>query len=324
MVPALLALCAVGVFTGSVHLPADRVLAALSGSGSQLENLVVLDHRFSRAVAAVLVGCALGCAGALTQSVTRNPIASPDILGVASGAGFFAVLLVTQPSIASHTGENAATELLAPVAVLGGIVTTAVILALAWRGGFDGLRLILVGLSVNAIALAGTSWLLTRAELEDAQIATRWLTGSLEGVRMPDVTALTPVVLCGLVLCAALARDLGALRLGRDVAPGLGTRPGRTEALALLLAVVLVSGATAVAGPIAFVAFVAPQVAMRLFGTPGPPPLAAGLTGALLVLAADMTAQRLPAELPVGVPTAVLGAPYLLYLLNHHRRRTSV
>ncbi|OEV04143.1 FecCD family ABC transporter permease [Streptomyces oceani] len=323
-VAVLLVLCGVSVFTGSFDVPADRVLATLAGNGESVERLVVLDHRLARVLAAVLVGAALGCAGALTQSVTRNPIASPDLLGVTGGASFFAVLLVTQPAIASRTGEHAAAELLAPMAVLGGLATTALILALSWRGGFDGLRLILVGLSINSLALSGVSWLLTRAELEQAQVATRWLTGSLNGVRLPDVTLMTPVVLCGFLACAVLARDVAALRLGREVAPTLGTAPGRTEALALFVAVVLVSGATAVAGPIAFVAFVAPQAAMRVFRTPGPPPLAAGLLGALLVLAADMTAQRLPAELPVGVPTAILGAPYLLYLLNQHRRRTSV
>ncbi|MFG3257914.1 FecCD family ABC transporter permease [Streptomyces sp. NPDC048172] len=320
---ALLGAVALGLFTGSLAMPADRVLAALAGSGTRIENLVVIDHRLSRTLAAVLVGFALGCSGGLTQSVTRNPLASPDILGVTSGAGFFAVLLATRPEVASRVGDGPAAEVLAPAALLGGLVTTGCVLALSWRSGFDGLRLVLVGLSVNALALAGTSWLLTRAELEEAQVATRWLTGSLAGVRMPDVALMGPLVLLGILACLRVSRDLGALRLGRDVAPVLGTRPARTEAWALLTAVLLVAGATAVAGPIAFVAFVAPQAAMRLFRTAGPPPLAGGLAGAFLVLGADLVAQWLPAELPVGIPTAVIGAPYLLFLLNHHRRRTS-
>ncbi|WP_216311792.1 FecCD family ABC transporter permease [Streptomyces nanshensis] len=321
---AVLALVAAALFTGDVSLPNGRVLAALAGDGTRIEHLLVVEHRLARALSGVLVGAALGCAGALTQSVTRNPIASPDILGVTAGASLFAVLLVTRPQLASRTGDQAAAELLASAAVSGGLLTAVCILLLSWRGGLDGMRIVLVGLSFHALALAGVSWLLTRAELEEAQVATRWLTGSLAGVRMSDVTLLGPLVLCALATCAVLARDLDALRLGRETAPTLGTSPVRTEAVALLVAVLLVSVATAVAGPVAFVAFVAPQAAMRAFGTAGPPPLAGALTGALLVLGADTAAQRLPVELPVGVPTAVLGAPFLLFLLNRHRRRTSV
>ncbi|WP_240487309.1 FecCD family ABC transporter permease [Actinomadura flavalba] len=316
---ALLGVAGVAVFSGSLDIAPARVLAALAGDGTRVETLVVVDRRLARTLAAVLVGFALGCAGALTQSITRNPIASPDILGVTTGAGFFAVLLITHPALLP--GGSA---MLAAAAITGGLVTTGGILALSWRAGFDGLRLILVGISVNAIGMAGVSWLLLRTDIDQAAVAMRWLTGSLSGARMPDVLLLAPFVLAAGLACAYLARDLAALRLGRSVAPALGTAPGRTEALALLVAVVLASGATAVAGPVAFAAFVAPQAAMRLFGTAGPPPLAGGLTGALLILAADLTAQRLPAELPVGVVTAVVGAPFLLYLLHRHRRRTSV
>ncbi|MGI5327706.1 FecCD family ABC transporter permease [Actinomadura nitritigenes] len=324
VVTVLLAtLCAISVFTGSLHIPFDRALAALTGGGTRIEHLVIVEHRLSRALAAVLVGFALGCAGALTQTITRNPIASPDILGVGSGAAFFAVLLVTRPEVTRALGDHPAGQVLAPAAIAGGLITTAAVLGLSWRAGFDGMRLILVGIGVNSVALAGVSFLLTRADLDQADAAKRWLTGSLAGVRMGEVLFMAPLVLAGAVACAVLARDLSALRLGRHVAPALGTSPGRTEAIALLTAVLLTSGAVAVAGPIAFVAFLAPQAAMRAFGTIGPPPPAGGLTGALLVLGADLAAQRLPTELPVGVPTAVIGAPGLLYLLNQHRRRTS-
>jgi iron-siderophore transport system permease protein len=321
---ALVVMVAVSVCTGSLDIPLDRVLAALTGGGTRIEHLVIVEHRLARALAAVLVGFALGCAGALTQTITRNPIASPDILGVTAGAAFFAVIVVTRPEMMEAFGDRPAGQLLAPAAIAGGLATTGLILWLSWRAGFDGLRLILVGLGVNAVALAGVSYLLTRADLDAADAAARWLTGSLAGVRMGEVVFLAPLVTAGAVACAVLARDLGALRLGREIAHTLGTRPGRTEGLALLVAVVLVAGAVAVSGPISFVAFIAAQAAMRLFGTIGPPPLAGGLTGALLVLGADMAAQRLPTELPVGVPTALIGASGLLYLLNQYRRRTSV
>ncbi|MET7640095.1 iron ABC transporter permease [Streptomyces sp. NPDC005438] len=316
--------CWIALFTGDLDLSTSRVWATLGGDGTTVERLVVVDRRLARTLAALLIGFALGCAGALTQSITRNPIASPDILGVTSGASFFAVVLVTRPEITSSVADRAPAELVAPAALLGGLLTTACILALSWRGGFDGLRLILVGLSVNSLTLAGVAWLLTRAEMAEAQAATRWLSGSLNGARMPEVLMMAPVMAGGLLLCLMLARDLAALRMGRDLAPALGTAPARTEGLALLVAVVLVSVATAVAGPVSFVAFIAPQAAMRAFGTAGPPPVAGGLIGALLVLGADLVGSRLPAELPVGVPTAVIGAPFLLYLLIQHRRRTSV
>lgn len=321
---ALVVMVAASVFTGSLDIPFDRAVAALTGGGTRIEHLVIVEHRLARALAAVLVGFALGCAGALTQTITRNPIASPDILGVTAGAAFCAVILVTRPEVMEAFGDRPAGQLLAPAALAGGLLTTGAVLALSWRAGFDGMRLILVGLGINALALAGVSYLLTRAELDAADAAARWLTGSLAGVRMGEVVFLAPLVAVAAVACAVLARDLGALRLGREIAPTLGTPPGRTEGLALLVAVVLVAGAVAVSGPISFVAFIAAQAAMRLFGTIGPPPLAGGLTGALLVLGADMVAQRLPTELPVGVPTALIGAPGLLYLLNQYRRRTSV
>jgi iron complex transport system permease protein len=308
---------------GTLDIPLDRVWASLTGHGTRIEQLVV-DRRLGRALAAILVGFALGLSGALTQSVTRNPIASPDILGVTAGAGLFAVIVVTRPEVSGRITGEAAVGLLAPAALAGGLATTAVILALGWRGGFDGLRLILVGLGVNALAMAGTSWLLTRTDLDQAAVATRWLTGSLEGARLGDVGILLPVVLGCTAACLMLNRSLTALRLGRDVAASIGTPPGRTEAWCLGVAVVAVSVATAVAGPIGFVAFVAPQAAIRLFGTAGAPPLAGGVVGAALVLFADLTAQRLPVPLPVGVVTAVIGAPALLFLLTRYVRRTSV
>ncbi|WP_208322241.1 MULTISPECIES: iron ABC transporter permease [unclassified Mumia] len=312
------------VFTGTLDLPASRVWATLLGEGSRVDELVVIDRRLVRAVVAVLVGFVLGLSGALTQTVTRNPIATPDLLGVTAGASAAAVLVITQPWLVETITGTATVSLVAPAAIAGGLLTTAAIVGLAWRGGFDGMRLVLVGLGVNAIALALVSWGLMRADLESAAVATRWLTGSLSGVRTADLWLLLPVVVLAAACSVVLSRDLGALRLGRDVAASLGTRPARAEAYAVALAVVSVSAATAVAGPIGFVAFVAPQAALRLFGTAGPTPLAAGLVGAAVVLVSDQTAQRLPVELPVGVVTAVIGAPALMFLLIRYVRRTSV
>ncbi len=322
VVAAVLALAAwISVFTGSLDVAPERVWAALAGNGTAIENLVIVDRRLSRALAALLVGFALGVSGALTQSITRNPIASPDILGVVSGAGLCAALVATQPAVRGVFAGLDTRTLIQAAALVGGLVTTGAILALSWRAGFNGMRLILVGLSVNALALAGTSFLLTRADVYDAAVAVRWLTGSLAPARMDDVSSLLPIVVLAALSCAALAAPLASLRLGREFSSLLGTSPARTEAVSILLAVVLAASAAAVAGPIGFVAFVAPQAALRLFGTAGPPPVASGACGAALVLAADLIAQRVPVELPVGVVVAVIGAPCLLYLLIHTVRR---
>lgn len=317
LLAALVVLVAVALVTGTLALGPGRTWAALTGGGSRLDRLVVVDRRLARALVAVLVGFALGAAGACTQSVTRNPIATPDILGVTTGASAFAVLLVTRPG----WGGSA---LLVPVTVAGGLLTAALVAALSWRAGFDGLRLVLVGLGVNALALAVVSWLLTRASLEEAAVATRWLVGSVSGARPGDLRILLPAAAVGLAGALLLHRDLGALRLGGDIAAALGTRTGAAQLGTVALAVGLASAATAVAGPVGFVAFVAPQAAMRLLGTAGPPVLAGGLAGGVLLLGADLVAQRLPGELPVGVVTAVLGAPALLVLLVSATRRSSV
>ncbi|MBM9462981.1 iron ABC transporter permease [Aeromicrobium sp. YIM 150415] len=320
----LLAMWWLTMTTGALAISPGRVIATLTGGGTRIENLVIIDRRLSRLLAGSLIGFCLGTSGALTQTITRNPIATPDILGVSAGAGTFAVLALVRPETTERLLGVSTTVALVPVAILGGLITTGVILTLGWRGGFDGYRLVLVGLGINALALALTSWLLTRAEVEEASVAVRWLVGSLGGVRMGDVVYLAPMVALAVLVCLRLAGGLGALRLGRDIGQALGVSAGRTEAGALITAVALVSVATAAAGPIAFVAFVAPQVAMRLFGTAGPPPLASGLVGALLLVGADFLAARLPLELPVGIVTSVLGAPVLLYLMTRHLRRTSV
>lgn len=324
VVALALGMAYVAIFTGSLDYSTATVWNALLGHGSKVEELVIVDRRLARTLAAVLVGFALGVSGALTQSITRNPIASPDILGVVAGAGAMAVLVSTQVPVRALFGELQGRSLIQLAALVGGLATTALILALSWRAGFDGMRLILVGLSVNALAMAVTGFLLTRAEEFEAAVAVRWLTGSLQPARMDDVVTLLPVVLVALVACLVLAKPLASLRMGRDASALLGSAPGRTEAVSLLIAVFLAAGAAAVAGPIAFVAFVAPQAAMRLFRTAGPPPLAGGIVGAILVLGADLVAQRLPVELPVGVIVAVIGAPCLLYLLIHTMRRESV
>ncbi|WP_313407978.1 iron chelate uptake ABC transporter family permease subunit, partial [Aeromicrobium sp.] len=205
------------LFLGTLSFGADRVAATLLGTGTRVEQLVIVEGRLVRVVGALLVGFGLGLSGALTQSITRNPIASPDILGVTTGASAVAVFFVTNPDTGLAPSAASATSILTPAALLGGLLTTALILALAWRGGFDGMRLVLVGLGVNAVAVAAIGWMMTRASTDGAAVAARWLSGSVMGVKPEDLALLAPVVVAGTLACLALNRSVASLRVGRGV-----------------------------------------------------------------------------------------------------------
>lgn len=301
------------VSVGDYVVPLPDVLRALVGVGEPGAVLVVRELRLPRVLTGLLVGAAFGLAGALTQSVTRNPLASPDVVGLTTGASAAAVLaiLVGLPVP------------LPVAAVLGGFAVAAVLVLLSWRGGLYGPRLVLTGIGLAAGGSALTDYLLVRAEVEQAQRAVLWLTGSLNGRGWEHVS---PVALAlGLLVPAALAlsRTLGTLGLGDDVARAFGVRVDRARLAAVAIAVGLAGVATASAGPVLFVALVAPQVALRLARTPSPPLAASAASGALLVVAADLvgrtgltSAGLVSSELPVGAVTALVGAPVLLLLLR--------
>jgi iron complex transport system permease protein len=251
------------------------------------------------------------------SSVVRNPLATPDVVGVTAGASAAAVgvLLAGWP-------------MPLPLAALGGGLLVAVLVgALSWRDGFTGPRLVLVGIGLGAAASALTSFLLVRAEITEAQRAVVWLTGSLNGRGWEHVRPVGLAVLVLGPLALVLGRSLSGLRLGDDVARGLGVRVTPARVGLVAVAVALAAVATSSAGPIAFVALVAPQIALRLARTPGPPLAASAAAGALLVVAADLVARRglsvtglASAELPVGAVTALVGSPVLLWLLRRSTR----
>lgn len=312
----------VDVAVGDFPLPVREVVGVLTGGGDAGARFVVLDLRLPRALTAVLVGAALGMSGAVTQAITRNPLASPDVLGITTGAGtaVVALLVLGTGSLTTQVGAVG----LSGAALAGGLGTALVVHALAWRRGLDGGRVVLVGIGLSSALAAVTSWLLVRAEVFQAQQATIWLTGSLNGRGWADVVQVAlAVAVAGTVLVVA-SPALAALRFGPDTATALGVRVGTARVVLLAAAVVLASVATAGAGPIAFVALVAPHVVARLVRTGGPPVLLSGLAGAALLTGADVAARTVvPVELPVGLVTAALGAPFLLYLLAVSARRTS-
>ncbi|GLW06069.1 iron ABC transporter [Microtetraspora sp. NBRC 13810] len=314
-------LMALNMRIGDIQLSLADVLAAITGEGPT--HFVVMELRLPRALTGALVGAALGLSGAITQAIARNPLASPDVLGVTTGASVTVVAVLVANGAMYGGASGALAGLGVPAtALLGGLAGALIVYAFAWRRGLDGYRLVLVGIGVTAVFTNVKYWLLTVGDVEDAGKAMTWISGSLNGRGWEHVT---PVALALAVLVPATlfgTRSLGALRFGDDTVTGLGVRMNLARALMLLAAVLLAAVATAAAGPIAFVALAAPQIALRLAGTSHPPLLVSAVAGAVLANAADLVARTLfaPVELPVGVVTAVLGAPYLVYLLIRVRR----
>ncbi|MFC9219342.1 FecCD family ABC transporter permease [Streptomyces hygroscopicus] len=308
-----LAFC-LSIGVGDFPIGLSRVIATILGGGERVDEFVIVDLRMPRALAGLIVGVALGVSGALTQSVARNPLASPDILGITGGAGAVAVFLVTvsggtAAAVVSAVGLSAA-------ALAGGLGTGLLVYFLAWRRGIDGFRLILIGISVSAVMEAITTWLLATADIKDVARAQAWLVGSLEGRSWGDVRVALWCTLVLLVVVSCAAFQFKPMHLGDEVAAGLGVRYSMVRAVLLLCAVLLAAVAVSAAGPVPFVALVAPQAAMRLARCPTPPMAASGLVGALLLIGADLVARTaLPVTLPVGVVTAAIGGPFLVYLL---------
>lgn len=314
----LLAACGVAVVaigSGDFPMTPGDVLRTLAGAGAAADTFVVEQLRLPRVVTGLLAGAALGLSGALFQSLVRNPLGSPDLLGFTQGAASGALIAVI-------TGGGAAA--LATGALAGGVVTGAVIYALAWRQGLHGRQLILSGIGAAAILTGVNGYLLTRANLPDAARAVLWITGSLDGRDWNDVLPLLAAVavVAPLVLLGG-GRGLRMLAMGDDTAYALGVRVERLRFGLLAAAVLLSSFAAAAAGPVAFVALTAPQLARRLTRDPSPNLMASLCMGAALLSAADLLGQRLVPgrQLPVGVLTGVLGGGYLLWLLATSGRK---
>ncbi|MDI3331595.1 MAG: iron ABC transporter permease [Micrococcus sp.] len=323
---ALLVAVTVHVALGGTPIPFGQVLAALAGQPVEGGvGLVVTEFRAPRTVAAVLVGACLAAAGAIMQTVARNPLASPDILGVTSGASAGAVaVLVLAGSGAVGVAGLAASVGMPAAAFTAGLAAGVAVYLLAYRRGIDSYRLILVGLGVDGLATALTTWMLTLGDVTNAAQALTWMTGSLNGKDWPLVLPLGAAAAVLLAAAVAAGRWLLLGALDRDTAVAIGLRLGRVGLLSLTLAVLLAAVATVVGGRVVFVALASPQIARLLTGSPVPPVAVSALVGAVFVLVSDAVAANLFATpLPVGVVTAVLGAPYLIYLVMRPPRRTS-
>ncbi|MFJ7423271.1 FecCD family ABC transporter permease [Streptomyces uncialis] len=312
LVSALLGLGLLGLCYGASWSSPGEVLAALTGTE---RSVVILEWRLPRVLAGLVFGAALGVAGAIFQNLTRNPMGSPDVIGLDAGAYTGALVAITVLSGASAQ--------LAVGSVLGGLVVAALIYVLSFDRGFSGLRLVVIGIAVNAMVTAINSWIVLRAELEVAIAAVGWSAGSLNGVGWPDLWIPFSVIAVLLILMAARAHAMHQASLGDAIAVTTGVGLDRLRLLMVLVGVGCTATVTAVAGPIAFIALAAPQIGRRLAGAAGVPLLPAALTGAVLLQGADLLAQMLlaPVALPVGVVSTAIGGCYLIWLLTKEVRR---
>ncbi|MEU1172628.1 FecCD family ABC transporter permease [Streptomyces microflavus] len=301
------------LMAGRTFYPPGDVLRVILGEQVPGASFAVGRLRLPRAALALVAGFSFGLAGVTFQTMLRNPLASPDIIGISSGASAAAAIAIVTLSL----GEVQVSVL----AIAAGLGVALLVYSLAFRGGVVGTRLILIGIGISAMLDSITSYVLSQAAEWDLQEAMRWLTGSLNGATWDQTV---PALVAAAVLTPLLlgqARNLSAMQLGDDTASALGVRVERTRITVIVAAVGLIAFATAAAGPIAFVAFLSGPIAARIVGADGSLLVPAGLVGSLLVLVADFTGQFAFGErYPVGVVTGVLGAPYLIYLIIRTNR----
>ncbi len=299
---------AITLSIGQSITPAGDVLRVLLGETVPGAAFTVGQLRLPRAVMSVLCGLCFGLGGVAFQVMLRNPLASPDIIGITSGAGAAAVFAIV---VLSMSGP-----MVSVFAIVAGLGVALLVYGLSFRNGVAGTRLILVGIGVSAMLQSVIAYILQSAPAWSLQEAMRWLTGSVNGAQLDQALPLLLALIFFGGLLIGRSRDLEALRLGDDMAAALGTHVSRTRMLVMIAAVGLIASATAATGPIAFVAFLSGPIAGRIIRNDGSLLVPSALTGALLVLAADYVGQHfLPGRYPVGVVTGALGAPYLIYLI---------
>ncbi|MCR8645608.1 iron ABC transporter permease [Paenibacillus sp. N1-5-1-14] len=320
----LLSLCLVvlllillSLSAGSRWIPVTDVFLQLTGQINK-HAFVVESLRLPRVLVAILVGASLGVSGLILQSIVRNPLASPDIIGITSGASFGAVTFITL-----GTGV-VSMQFLPLAAIAGGLCTAMLIYSISWNKGVTPVRLVLIGIGISAILKAGITFMLVFSNTVVTTKAYIWLTGSLYAANSNDVSSMVLWLLIPLPILLIWGRSMGVTELGDDPAISAGIPLQLQRFLFLLCSVILAGTAAAYAGGIEFVGLMAPHIAKRLTSSKFTQliPITA-LIGAILVLVADLIARTmfLPLDIPAGVFTAAVGAPFFIYLLFHKRNR---
>ncbi|MEU9351413.1 iron chelate uptake ABC transporter family permease subunit [Streptomyces griseoloalbus] len=312
----LVVVMGISLTTGDFELSVTEVVRALTGNGSPGADFIVNTLRMPRLVTAVCVGAALAVSGGILQSLTGNALGSPDIIGFTNGSavGALTVIIVLHGSMTQ----------IALGALVGGLATAAAVTLLIAGRGLQGFRLVVIGIGVSALLLAVDSYLITRATFQEALEAQAWLLGSLNNRGWSQANAIGVAVVVLLPVAFVLARRLSMVEMGDLTATALGVHVARTRTLLLGVCVALAAFATAVAGPIWFIALAAPQVARRLTRSSDPALVPTALMGAVLLTASDLAVQRLftDALLPVGAATGTIGGLYLIWLLVTESRKS--
>ena len=310
-----LAVAVAALRLGKFTVSTQEVIDALQGRGRRIVQVVVVTWKLPRILLGLVAGLALGVAGAVFQTITRNPLGSPDLIGFSTGAqtGILVSVLLLPGSMLSTSLAS----------FIGGAAVGAVTYLVSLRGGFTGLRFILVGIAISSMLVSVNRWLLVRVDDDEGLGALKAITGSLGAARWPVVTPACLAIGVTVALTLLASRHLRVLSLGEQVATILGSPTRRASAFLVLLGTVLVAVVTMAAGPIGFVALVAPHLARFLTGSPQPPLLVSGLTGSLLLGGADLLSQLLLESMPVSVVTNAVGGLYLMVALTvaaHGRR----
>lgn len=306
---------------GEQFLQPWRVLTVLLGQGDDFEQLIVHSFRLPRILISVLVGMSLAAAGAILQAVVRNPLASPDIIGITGGASVAVVLFLTLFTDRSNT-LTVSIQWLPLSAFIGAAIVTFLLYLLAWKDGLSPTRLVLIGVGLWALMKSLTTLFMILGPIHQASQANVWITGSVYGSSWQNVWVLAPITLTLLLVVLIMIRHVNIQELGEGIAVGAGANVQKQRFLLLLISAALAGSAVAFGGGIGFVGLMAPHIARRLVGSSFGAllPLSA-VIGAILVLLADSIGRTffLPVEVPAGVFTAALGAPYFIYLLYRQR-----
>lgn len=310
----VVALGAYALSIGTLKIAVADVIQILLGNGSGVGERVIMNIRLPRVLTGIFAGAALGASGAIFQSISRNALGSPDVIGFTTGAATGAIAQIIL--------FNGTPSQIAISAVVTGLLTAAVVYLLSSNRGGGGYRLVLTGIGVGAILAALNGLMLVKGNLDDAISANLWLAGSLNARTWLHVWPVLIGTLVVIPIVAAAARSLSMVEMGDDLARQLGIRVERTRLFAVFLAVLLAALATAAAGPIAFVALAAPQLHARLAGTSNLAVFGSAAMGALLLILADLTTQLLPIgfAVPIGRMTGIIGGLYLIWLLTRSKQ----
>ncbi|MEK5378795.1 FecCD family ABC transporter permease [Niallia sp. FSL W8-0635] len=307
-------LCGTMLMLGNTIYPVGDVISVLLGEQVKGASFAVGTIRFPRMIAGVFAGFAFGISGYVFQTMLRNPLANPNVIGITAGSSAAAVFCI----IVLH----ASSAFVSIASIIGGLATVVVIFLLSKGTSFSIGRLILIGIGIQAMLNAVISYLLLIGQHHDVPTAMRWLSGSLNGAKMENLYALMITVLIFAPIIIFLGKRLDMLELGEQTATSLGVNTDRTRVILIISSVLIIALATATTGPIAFVAFLSGPIAKRLVGIGFSSVIPAGLVGIILVLASDLIGQfAFVARYPVGVITGILGAPYLIMLLIRMNRK---